>query len=153
MAVRNIVTLNNSDGFTAKQTAVLNRMLIAERDRWSKRSTQKINEPFISDALTSVSGIVSARQTQSFNGMVNIQFYLNDSLLKKDEEVEIISTKKNIKSWQLSGNMYNPGSEEGDISKFLLFRIDGNKVFVTAISDGNTFEPHIFLVNLTISME
>lgn len=153
MAVRNIVTLNNSDGFTAKQTAVLNRMLIAERDRWSKKSTQKINEPFISDALTSVSGIVSARQTQSFNGMVNLQFYLNDSLLKKDEEVEVLSTKSKIKSWQLSGNMYNPGMEEGDISKFLLFRIDENKVFVTAISDGDTFEPHIFLINLTISLE
>ena len=73
--------------------------------------------------------------------------------MKKDEEVEIIATKKSIKSWQLSGNMYNPGLEEGDISKFLLFRINENKVYVTSIPGGDSITPHIFLVNLALSME
>lgn len=145
-----ITTLNNADGFSKRETSVLNRALLAEMNRWIRKSIQPVAEPLFEDILVSASGLVSASQTQSYNNTVTLHFYLNSSLLKKGVEIELLELKRNILSFYVDGNIYSPFEEDGDISNYLVFRAEKNKMYVDTIKSFE-WETHIF--NITLVME
>lgn len=139
--------MNNADGYTEQQKDVINSMIIAERNRWERKSNQTKNKFYLKEGIESQSGIISGGRAYCYNRMVQMHFYINSKGLLSTKPITIIVAKSNILSFTIVGNKYQPYDESGDISNFITFKIEDNKLWAIKNSDDveDTFDCNLVM--------
>lgn len=134
MIIKNPITLNNSDGFTEKQKDVLNSMIVAERNRWDRKSQQKVNKSRLVDGIDEISGVVTSAKSYMYNNFVTMHFFLH-SIGLSSKKVKIITAKKEIDTLLITGNKYSPYDMEGEIGTYISFSFDGKDIYAELLDE------------------
>lgn len=142
MLLRPITTISNADGFDSKKMEALNGLIITARNRWSEKATQSsISSSTVKLGFTKVNGAVTAGRPYLNNHIISCHAYINGNSIPEKRWQEIIECTQEIVAFTLSGSASEQSETSLDISNYIMFKFEGNKIYAMKLQDcAYTFE-------------
>lgn len=136
MLLRPITTISNADGFDSKKMEALNGLIITARNRWSEKATQSsISSSTVKLGFTKVNGAVTAGRPYLNNHVISCHAYINGNSIPEKRWQEIIECTQEIVAFTLSGSASEQSETSLDISNYIMFKFEGNKIYAMKLQD------------------
>lgn len=148
MLLRPITTISNADGFDSKKMDALNGLIITARNRWMEKVVQSsISSDTVKLGFTQVNGAVTAGRPYLNDHIISCHAYINGNSIPEKRWQEIIECTSNIVAFTLSGSASEQSETSLDVSNYLMFKFEGNKIYAMKLQDcAYTFETVITVV-------